>query len=267
MSNKTDIDVTLGIKTVNINPEAAQALLCGHTNYRKPSTKRILAYSREMTAGRWGLSILIVDETGELCDGQNRLLAIIESGCTCKFAIVEGWPKLSVPVLDNNQTRTKSQVAEAVLHIKNTNRVMALASAIEDPTGRALVLNSEAVELYKKHCQLIDVLASTATSESLKSAVHLAAFARAILAIPSRRGDILDSLRKMNSMDFAEPRMSGLRLYFSWAIVRGFSRGGSDRRWEAYRRCARAIEAYLAGEKIEKLYCPANDPFDRSVAG
>lgn len=253
--------MNLSIKVSTIGPDEAEALLAGHKNYRKLSIVRAEAYARAMARGEWKLSTLIIGNDGELVDGATRLNAVIKSGKRIVFAIIYGWPLDSVVSLDNGQPRTRRQVAEAERGVKNGNKIMAMVAAIESPQRSQVVLNSEVLYLYDKYGALAEEVYSHAV-HPMDSAIHLIPFARSILANESRKQEILSALDKLCAMDFHEPRMSGLRLYFSWAITRGHSHGGGAQRYEAYLRAARAIAAYLDNETIEKLYIPQVDPFD-----
>lgn len=64
-----------------ITPEVANGLLERNTNNRRPKTRKIEQYAREMKAGRWDpdASDIKLARTGELIDGQNRLMACVEA--------------------------------------------------------------------------------------------------------------------------------------------------------------------------------------------
>jgi hypothetical protein len=250
----------LQVKVAKIGPEEARVMLMGHTNYRALSARRANAYAQLMRDGQWRLSILIVGENGELVDGATRLNAVISSGATQEFAIIEGWPTDSIVVLDNGQARTRQQVAQAERGIKNGNKVMATVVGIANPQSQGPILNLQALSLYDKHGQLAELVLSF-LRPPLVAAVHAIPFARAIMRYPDREPEILSALVQLCDMNFSEPHMSGLRLYFSWAVTRGFVRGGGAARYEAYKRCARAIQAFLDDETLDKLYCPSSDPF------
>lgn len=75
---------------------------------RKVRIHRVEAYAADMKAQRW------VEDSGEtikfdvndnLVDGQHRLLAIIESGCTITFSIAKGVPTNAVAVFDTGLKR------------------------------------------------------------------------------------------------------------------------------------------------------------------
>ena len=245
-----------------VDPKRAEMILEDHENYRRLSRSRYSAYAAAMARGRWGLSVLIFDEDGRLLDGQNRLQAIVNTGLSQVFLCVQGWPKTEVRFLDNGQARTRGQVAVYELGIDSANIRMALAVGIEtiSDTKWGAVLNDEAILIYEKYKDTVIRIVRHLV-KPLRAAVHGIAFCRAMIACPDRADDIENALVCMNNLDFSEGRMQGLRLYYQWAVTRGFTQGGTTARQETYRRCARAIQAYLENQMITKLYVPKDDPF------
>lgn len=250
----------LTMEVVTIDKAKAKALLSGHRNYRRPNPSRIDAYARVMSSGKWMLSILLFDADGELIDGQNRLAAVAKSGKSITFVCIHGWPKGGVIAVDNGQNRSRAQVGAAERGVKNGNRIMSLVVAMDNPKRWTTLLNIEALDAYDRNGQIAEAV-NDALKRPVNAAVHCVAFARAIMKHPDKKEQILTAARKLSAMDFSEPNMYGLRLYFSWAITRGFAKGGGEARWETYLRGARALQAYLNNETIDKLYRPASDPF------
>lgn len=247
-----------------ITPVEAGRVLANHENFRSLSKRRLNAYVRAMEADKWGLSILVFDTDGNLLDGQHRLRAVQESGKHIWFVCVYNWPKHERALLDNNQPRTRGQVAVAERGLHNANRAMALAVGIatmpDTERGRMVILNAEALELYDRFRATVERVDPYLVGP-LKAALHGIAFGRAMIAFPARSDEIEEALSKLSRLDFAEPRMCGLRLYYSWAVTRGFVKGGAASRCQTYLRCARALKAYLDNEPIDKLYLPKGDPF------
>ena len=248
--------------TKTIAPEDAKIILEDHNNYRNVSSGRTGAYKNAMERNDWGLSILIFDDDGELADGQTRLSAVIETGIAQKFVVLSGWPKEEIVYIDGGQNRSKGQVLKAERGANNARNASALACGIETITERPRpVLNSESVALYDRYCDLINEFMPLIHGSSFKAAVHIIAFLRASLIHPERKEDIKTALNNIKNLNFTEEKMSGLKLYYRWAVEKGFQRGGSNGRRETYLRCARALQAYLNDEPLQKLYLPSEDPF------
>jgi len=255
--------MSLEIYEKTITPEEAAKILSAHKNYRMMSNSRVAAYSKAMTEKSWGISIIIFDEDGELIDGQTRLAAVIRSGIPQTFACVTGWDRAGCIYLDNGQPRTRSQVAKAERNVKDGHKVMSMVCAIEDPTMKKhqiSILNSEALKYYDKYGKVCEEILDISRGSKFGAAVHLVSFARCVILYPRTREDILTALNKVKELDFSTRSMSGLKLYYRWAIERGFSKGGADMRREAYLRSARAIVGFIGDEEMQKLYCPTSDP-------
>jgi hypothetical protein len=240
-----------------ITVKEAAAFLDGHVNYRKLSKRRVDAYARVMSRGQWGMSILIFGGDGMLLDGQTRLNAQIKAGVDLAYFVVTNWPESDAVALDNNQARTRAQVGVAERGIKSANKVLAVLAMIDDPFRRELRLNKEMVELYDE-CGHIAEDVIKLLRAPLGGAIHAAAFARAIWLMPHKEQDILDCMSKLMNMEFAEDRMRGMKMYFRIATLK-HGEGGTTRR-AMYKKCARALVAYLDGEPISKLIEPKGDP-------
>lgn len=95
----TDVDEITTIRTL-ITPEYAQQLLDNNHGNRKVVRIYVDALAREMAEGRWKENgeTIIVSNTGRLIDGQNRLMAIVQSGVSIWALIVFG-------VSDDHQVR------------------------------------------------------------------------------------------------------------------------------------------------------------------
>lgn len=258
----SEAKLSISIKT--ISPDQARTLIDGHENYRNTADGRVRLYADAMMRGVWSLSVIIIDENGQLCDGKHRLEALIKANVSVTFAVISGWPVKDIICIDNGMPRSTAQIATAERGAKNANTITALIKSIDNPNNKQRALNCDSLALFDKYNKLAyDVFEEA--KQPFDCAVHMAAFARAIIAYPNRRQDILTSLKLLSEMDFSDPRMAGLKLYFQWAITRGFAKLGGGGRYEVYLRCARAIVSYLNNEPLDKLYCPQMDPFDTSI--
>lgn len=96
----------------NITPQTAAAILEKNTNNRRLSQPTVNAYAREMQNGRWQVThqgVAVYDD-GTLADGQHRLAAIVESGCTVPMLLTTGIPKASASGIDVNRPRSAIDV-------------------------------------------------------------------------------------------------------------------------------------------------------------
>lgn len=83
-----------GIKTIviTITPEKAATWLRKGGKNRKVSQAHVQTLVREMLGGRWSLNgeTITFSQNGELLDGQHRLHAVMQSGCTIQSLVTFG---------------------------------------------------------------------------------------------------------------------------------------------------------------------------------
>lgn len=96
----------------DISPEVAEEYLTRNTNNRNIRKSAVDRLVRDMRAGRFTLnSTIIFAEDGELLDGQHRLMAVVESGCTVQMIVLRGASKDSLANID---TGVKRSAADAL---------------------------------------------------------------------------------------------------------------------------------------------------------
>jgi len=103
--------VRRGNYLTTITPALAKDLLERNTNNRRPKLRSIGQYARDMEAGKWDpdASDLKFSRTGELIDGQNRLLACLQAGKSFPTLIRTG---LSLSAKAHVDTGVKRTVAD-----------------------------------------------------------------------------------------------------------------------------------------------------------
>jgi hypothetical protein len=93
-----------------ITPEMAKKMLEQNvSNFRSIDARRVAKYAREMRRGAWEVNGEAIKFNGSsLLDGQHRLTAIVESGCSIKTLVIRGVTG-SGRSLDRGKPRTISQ--------------------------------------------------------------------------------------------------------------------------------------------------------------
>lgn len=97
----------VGVKEVMVDPDLAARWLERNKLNRKLLDGVVGKYAKAMEEGRWHYDAAPIrfDTAGNLLDGQHRLWAIIESGTTQKFLVVEGLDPKSFVVMDTGKMR------------------------------------------------------------------------------------------------------------------------------------------------------------------
>lgn len=149
-------DPTVGVK-MSITPAIATDWLETRGNNRKVLQSTVDRYGLDMRQGRWvfnGAPIQF-DEEGKLLNGQHRLWAIVESGCTIEAVVQWGIPRAAQATIDNGQ---KWQVKD-LLYMEDEKNTTLLQAALRwvfrDEIGSLMsspgMSNSTAIELLERH--------------------------------------------------------------------------------------------------------------------
>lgn len=118
-------------EVIKVTPEIAEQYLSKNIKNRSVSQSRVLGYSNDMKEGRWlfNPNPISFDVTGELIDGQHRLLAVIESGLEVDMLILHGAPVASKEIIDFNRPRSASDILK-IEGYTDVNNITALAKKI-----------------------------------------------------------------------------------------------------------------------------------------
>jgi hypothetical protein len=110
------------VRVLTVNPELAAHWLDQNTRNRHPDKARVDTYARIMREGRWilGNDAVAFDSEGVLVNGQKRLMALMESGTTHRFIVLEGVDPEDQNVMDVGQPRRAGQQLH-ILGWKNGN--------------------------------------------------------------------------------------------------------------------------------------------------
>lgn len=122
-----------------ITPMLAQKLLAGNTGNRPLNRLHVLRLAADMRAGRWKENGDTIRRAGDrLIDGQHRLSAVVESGCSVSALLVEVEDDVFTTI-DQNRRRSAGDTL-AVLGESNVQRLAAALCLVDRYlTGRMLV--------------------------------------------------------------------------------------------------------------------------------
>lgn len=95
------------VEVMEITPEVARQLL-ERGGQNRPIKRKVSHYAREMAEGRWILngSTIVLNEQGEVLDGQHRLLACIEAGISFQTVVVYDVPRSAFVTIDAGMPRS-----------------------------------------------------------------------------------------------------------------------------------------------------------------
>jgi hypothetical protein len=114
----------------NISPDMAADLLTRNLTNRTIRPARISRYAALMLADKWRLNgeAIVVDEHNNLMDGQHRLHAIVESGCTVPMVVSRNVPHHFFDTLGQGAARSFADVLQIQGSEGLNTRVLAAAT-------------------------------------------------------------------------------------------------------------------------------------------
>jgi hypothetical protein len=151
-----------------IAPELAERLLGRNTNNRRPKERKIQQFARDMAAGRWDpdASDIKFARTGELIDGQNRLMACMRAQVPFPTLVRTGLELKTKAHVDTGAARTAADVlkmsggyinpsatgAAVALWIRYTQRIAEFGGKrTVDTKGPTPLTHEEILEFLAKH--------------------------------------------------------------------------------------------------------------------
>lgn len=145
-----------------VTPEfAANILKSKNPRNRSISNSRVAGYAADMARGHWPVNgePIILDEDGNLIDGQHRLAAIVMCGKSIQLLVVRGVPKeyknglmiLTQDTIDRGSVRGVGQQLQMAHGFKNGNNVATTARGVAQ-----FLTGDHAIKLST--CQTLEVL-------------------------------------------------------------------------------------------------------------
>jgi hypothetical protein len=176
----------MDIKMETVTPSKAEAWLNVNKNNRKMRDGVAEKYADDMRNGRWTECPEPISfyADGDLADGQHRLWAIVESGCSISFPVARGLPRSAG--LNINTGLTRSIVDNGRISGADTdlsNELVSVARALaqgHQGSSSAPLSNAARLEMVDEHREAAKwALANGPRGRGLRNAVTLAAIARA----------------------------------------------------------------------------------------
>ena len=249
--------------TMPITPTQARTWLEKNTHNRNIVQDVVNAYARDMAMGRWVIThqgIAIADD-GRVIDGQHRLWAITECEKTIVMQVTTGLPMSAQTAVDGQRVRSTRDVLALRDGIKHpsdaigTARLLATQLGVERPTREEQidcydiykVAITRAVQMFPRRvvriqnahvlCVITRAIERGENQEMIRRFVHTLAegVPPPDAAAQPHRDSIVVKLRNF----LLEPR-------------------ALPRRSDIYGKTARALRAYIDGERLSTIY-PATD--------
>lgn len=132
-----------GAEIVEVTPEIARRLIeTSNRDNRKIKPNVVKKYAKIMKNGDWKFSpeTISISKSGRLLNGQHRMMAVLESGVTCRFLFATGFDDEVFSVLDRGAVRTR---ADALKMDKKLAECAALLCRLSSAGRANLVTDAE----------------------------------------------------------------------------------------------------------------------------
>lgn len=256
----------LSVRTEIVTPSIARQWLDRlHENQRKRKPSVIERYARDMRAGKWhdtGEAIKF-DSKGDLVDGQQRLNAVVVSGVTVSFLVVDGLDSEAMIVMDSGTPRTfadslkithtmrTSQVGSVVRRVfgfSRGNYTGQMSSVYVNPT------RSELMDFYKQFMGEFDTAAQRGKDVANQKLGNGTSAGTAFF--------LFARLDEDGAHSFFERVLSGVNLGFGDPALT-LSRRLAQRQWATAEQLAgwiRGWNAYREDKSLERILLSKSGP-------
>ena len=162
-NNKPKLKETMSFYTQLVTPDMARVLLVKNKVNRKPSEVNVNFLAKQMLEGNFkktGQTIQI-SKSGNLLDGQHRLLAIIKSNITVELNFCDGLDDEIFDVIDTGKSRTTADIF-SVQGYKNPGELSsAITNLLQIKAGSRnvqKVSNSKNLDFVKDNPELPEIV-------------------------------------------------------------------------------------------------------------
>jgi hypothetical protein len=253
------------ISTELIGPEEAAEILKNHNaQNRALKPKAIAQYARAMADGEWTFigDPIRFDRGGELLDGQNRLTAVVKSGCAQSFVIVRNLEPDTQRYMDAGVRRSAADQLkiEGVAHPRESAMIASLVMHWQGedlPHMNIKYSTFEIVEFVESNTNGIEAAAkhSTAlyhTTRATKGISGAVFFMAAETAGAGVASEFFGLLTTGAGMVTGSPALLLRNKLISWASTSG----RKPERAEVIFYYVRCWNGWRRGEELERLQLP-----------
>jgi hypothetical protein len=252
---------------MDITPEIADAWLsrCNSHN-RKLIDSHVERLVREMKGGRWRLTHqgIAFNTNQVLLDGQHRLWAVFLSGVTVPMRVFFNEPPQSLQAIDAVQARSNDQIItlSGGCGLVGRKELATLRSMITGLGPYMRMTAGEEAELLLRHHQALEFaheILPAARFRGIASAVTRGVLARAFYS--SDLGSLRHFADVLRSSTGDDKRDQPIGLLLKYLVDSAQGVRGRPEARERYGKTERALQAYLAGEQLGRLYATTAELF------
>lgn len=250
---------------VFVTPEMAMQWLEKNNNNRAVRRHRVKKLRDDLKNDRFYATHqgIAFNCNGDLKDGQHRLTAIAEEGIGAWMMVTTGLPAPALAFVDRGGIRQVHDNAKLAGHDVTKADVSIAYVAMDAPVSIAhssSTSEQEIIDFVTQRKEAFLAVRCTANKKSLSKAATLAAFVRAFPHCPTSAWQRCFSLF-MNGVDddFDPIKERAIIVFRDFCLSSGLKNTYADR-IDLYRRCQRAIKAFMNAEEL-KMVKPSEQDF------
>lgn len=249
-----------------VTPERAEHWLDNwNTINRREKPAYQSRYAEDMKCGRWTRgSRIIFYKDGRLCDGQNRLRAVVATGIPVFFDILVGASLEEGANIDTGVKRTNADAlkiagAEPWVARKQTVSVVNWIVRWTLRSGTVRSFNHHRIRDFamEHEAWLRPVIELQSSSNNKRGLSNAGFYSQVALALRSGEnlGDLTDFVHRFLSGENYEKTKNAVIRLREYCLSDQSCWTG-DRSYETGLRAQRAIKAFIDGQPLSKLYAP-----------
>lgn len=253
-------------KVEQIDPKTAEAYL-EHNKINRPLRKGgVEKFATDMKNGDWGLThqAIAFDEQGNILDGQHRLWAIVESGCTIEMPVARGLDPSARDFIDQGIPRT-------VVDVAKLRDPKSLVTQFWGAAARRMMIGTRTHVVYTRQevlnfMETHEKALSFAITDALQGKRVFRVTPAAIPAVMARAAyhEDKDRIREFGSIMLGTmpkgDEDSGAHVLRGWLLAGAPNRAKAMAKdMEAYCKAQRALQGFLAGEKLRSVYAKTEE--------
>jgi hypothetical protein len=241
---------------MEVTPELAAQWLKKNTHNRRKNIRHVERLARDMVAGRFKLSHqgIAFSNTDCLIDGQNRLAAVILAKRPVEMYVWFNMPMAAQAVADLGEQRNTADVLTLTDRFGNVHKreIATLRAMMTGMKEHQKFTAAEEGELLARHREAITfaLIHGYCKVKGIFTAITMAVVARAWYTADRQKLTTFCEIMRTGSA--TGENQGAATILWAW-LVRAPTMMAATQH-NRYAKTERALEAFLKGENLEKLY-------------
>lgn len=239
-------------KTLMVTPKMAMKWLEKNASNRTLSATRVSAYARDMASGKWRVTPqqIVLNQTGDLLDGQHTLSAVIECGKPVRLRVSKGWDHEVRGYIDRGRPRSLADRLRMEGFDWNVPLLASVARnlvLLDRGGANIIVTDDEAMECMGRHSRGLNWLRSTTLAKGYRRAPYVATVIWS-LPLGARVVEFHEGVQSGVNLKVKCPELAMRR------VLDSASNRGGQLAVEIMLKAANCIKAATEDQQIDRVY-------------